>query len=421
VKKLIVLSLLCQAAWAAEFEGVAPIGLDGLNAARPLAIQDARENAALFNGAQLNAQAIKQGGQWGETAQLTSTAQGDYKLLREWQSNGFLHVVIDVMPPAPVVTAEAAKPVAKAMRCDNGAYRRKVLVSHFWIEHPAQTQDLDRFPEGIQTELVRQLHESEQFLPQRAPNVGVFDLVPQTFDPLLQPERVREMARLYSVQFIIGGIVRDTSFSGERYTVTHGTDLRPGERKAVASIPILNFAQVGVKAVPASRRFDMDLFVFDGVSGALVNRHRIAGKANGEVVQEIGTALGTVGFTETDYGRLVDEKLRAATSLVSQDLNCIPFSAKITRVEKNSVYIDAGYTSNVRPGDTLQVYRISSNAMPIDAASYLPNMRLGMPEEQVGQFTVSQVQPLFSQGTVKGVRVEPGDYVRFVGQERKNE
>jgi hypothetical protein len=85
------------------------------------------------------------------------------------------------------------------------------------------------------------------------------------------------------------------------------------------------------------------------------------------------------------------------------------------------VYIDAGYTSNMRPGDTLQVYRISASAMPIDSASYLPSMRLGMPEEQLGTYTVSQVQPLFSMGTVKGVRVEPGDYVRFVGQERKNE
>ncbi len=416
-------------AWAAEFEGLAPVGLDGLAVARPLAIQDALENAALFNGAQVNSLAVKKGGQWGETTQLKGTPQGDYKLLREWQSNGFLHVVLDVAPPAAPASPVASAPVETmkstasraAARCDGGGYRRKVLLAHFWIEHPSQTLDLDRFPEGIQVELTRQLHAGQQFLPQRSPNVGVFDLVPQVFDPLLQPERVREMARLYSVQFIVGGIVRDTSFSGERYTVAYGTDLRPGERKTVANLPILNFAQVGVKAVPAARRFDMDLFVFDGVSGALVNRHRISGKAEGEVVQDTGRALGTVGFTETDYGRLVEAKLSEATTLLSQDLNCIPFSAKITRVEKNSVYIDAGYTSNLRPGDTLQVYRISASAMPIDSASYLPSMRLGMPEEQLGTYTVNQVQPLFSMGTVKGVRVEPGDYVRFVGQERKNE
>nr|WP_314899752.1 flagella assembly protein FlgT middle domain-containing protein [uncultured Deefgea sp.] len=413
--------MLWQTVFAAEFEGVAPVGLDGLAVARPLAIQDALENAALFNGAKVQSQAVKKGTQWGETTQLTGTPQGDYKLLREWQSNGFLHVVVDVAPPAPkieptVVTKTAGR--TAALNCDNGGYRRKVLISYFWIEHPAQTQDLDRFPEGIQIELVRRLNDSDQFLPVRSPGVAVFDLQPQVFDPLIQPERVREMARLYSTQFIVAGIVRDTSFSGERYTVAYGNEIRNGERKTVSSLPILNFAQVGVKAVPAARRFDMDLFVFDGVSGALVNRHRLAGKASGEVVQSLSSGLGTEGFSETAYGQLVDSKLQEATVLVGKDLNCIPFSAKIIRVEKNAVYIDAGYTSNVRPGDTFQVFRISPIAMPIDSASYLPSMRLGMPEEKVGVYTVSQVQPLFAQGTVQGVRVEPGDYVRYVGQER---
>ncbi|MGL6041677.1 MAG: flagella assembly protein FlgT middle domain-containing protein, partial [Deefgea sp.] len=295
---------------------------------------------------------------------------------------------------------------------------RKVLFSHFWIQHPAQTQDLDRFPEGIQIEMVRRLTDSEQFLPQRSPGVAVVDLHPQVFDPLVQPERVREMARLYSTQFIVAGIVRDTSFSGERYGLTYGNEIRNGERKTVSSLPILNFAQVGVKAVPAERRFDMDLFVFDGVSGALVNRHRIAGKTRGDVVQSLSSGLGTIGFTETDFGRLVDDKLQEASRLVSKDLNCIPFSAKITRVEKNTVYMDAGYTSNVRPGDTFKVFRVSPSAMPIDSASFFPSKRLGMPEEMVGLYTVNQVQPLFSQGTVSGARVEPGDFVRYVGQER---
>ncbi|MBM5574827.1 flagellar assembly protein T N-terminal domain-containing protein [Deefgea sp. CFH1-16] len=410
-------------AWAAEFEGIAPVGLDGLAAARTLAVQDALENAALFNGAQVTSLSVKQQGQWGETTKVSGTPQGDYQLLREWQSNGFIHVVVNIAPPAAPVS-KANTPTqrpANTARCDLDDLRRKVLISYFWIEHPAQTQDLDRFPEGIQIELVRQLYDSQQFLPQRAPGVAVFDVLPQFVDPLLQPERVRALAQQYSVQFIVGGIVRDTSMLGERYTLAYGSDLRPYEKKSVASLPILNFAQVGVKAVPAARRFDLDLFVFDGVSGALVNRHRIAGKANGEVVQDLGSALGTAGFAATDYGRLVNDKLKEASRLVAQDLSCIPFSAKITRVEKNSVYIDAGYTSNLRPGDTLQVYRISPTAMPVDSANFAPTTRLGMPEQKGGTFTVQQVQPLFAMGRIDGLKVEPGDYVRFVGSERNND
>jgi hypothetical protein len=65
------------------------------------------------------------------------------------------------------------------------------------------------------------------------------------------------------VQFVVGGVVRDTSYDGQRYRLAYGPDVRPEERKTVLNVPGARFAQFGLKASPKRRHFDMDLFVFD--------------------------------------------------------------------------------------------------------------------------------------------------------------
>lgn len=414
----------CAAALAVQHEGIAPLGSEGIEAARRAAVADALENAALFNGASVKTSTQNNGQKWGESSQIRGTPAGDYRMVREWQSNGFLHVIVDV-EPAPVVAPSAVEPSPAGQnpravaRCAGADYKRKVLVSHFWIQRPAQMADLDRFPEGLQLEMVRKFYDSGAFIAQRAPSEAVFDLQPQYIDPILQPERVREMARRYAVQFVVGAIVRDLSTSGERYATTHGNDIRAGERKLELNLPLVNFTQYGVKATPSARRFEYELFVFDGVSGALINRHRLAGKADGVVLQDSAASMGTEGFKETDFGRLVETKLQEGAGLVQQDIACIPFSARITRVEKNRVYFDAGGTSRIGVGDTLQVYRITPNVLPVAAASFDSTMSLGLPEEIVGNINVTQVQPLFAMGLMSGTNVQAGDYVRFVGREGK--
>ncbi|QLG86852.1 flagellar assembly protein T N-terminal domain-containing protein [Chitinibacter bivalviorum] len=416
------MGLMCaQPALAVQQEGIAPVGSEGLAVARQAAIADALENAALFNGASVKSGSQKTGQTWAESAQVRGAPVGDYQLIREWQSNGFVHVIIDVAPPAvaaatnTVATPETKRPAL----CSGSDFKRKVLITNFWVQRPAQASDLDRFPEGLQLEMLRQFYASGSYFPQRSGAEAVLDVQPQYVDPILQPDRVRDLARRYAVQFVVGGIVRDISTSGERYTTTHGNDVRPGERKLELNLPLISFTQFGLKATPSSRRFEYELFVFDGVSGALINRHRLAGTATGSVAQDPATSMGTMGFQETDFGKLVQTKLQEGTNLAIQDLSCIPFSARVTRVEKGRVYFDAGVTSKVAVGDTLQVYRISPSALLVPAASYDPAMSLGLPEDIVGSLNVVQVQPLFSVGQVSGANVLPGDYVRFVGQEKK--
>lgn len=416
--------LLSASLAAAPFEGIAPLGMDGIASARAAAIRDALENASLGQRADVKASSLSNGSREGDTLHVRGQPIGAYTVLREWQANGFYHVTLDVQP----ATASRPETSAVAMAPNCGPdYRRKALVTRLPILSPAQISDLTRFPEELQAELTRRLDASGHFLPQNSATEAAFALQPTQGEPQWNTDWIRDLARRYGVQFVVGGIVRDVGFEGEHYTFSHGSDIRPGERKLALNIPILNFGKPGIKATPSARRFELDLFVFDGISGTLIKRHRLAGRAEGhrlragEMVQDVASSSATARFFASDFGKLVDAKLNEAVQTIHADVQCIPFSARVVRVEENGrVYLDAGGTSRIAPGDRLQVYRLLPGALPIAGNSHSIPTQLGWPEALAGTLTIKDVQPLFSMALSEGnLRVEVGDYVRFAGQEWK--
>lgn len=409
-KYLYATLLFCGVTFAAEFEGVAPLGMDGAGQARNAAILDALENASLAAGADVKSSTLASNGKNADSLRVRGQPVGGYAVVSEWQTNGFYHIKLDVQPaPRPDATHQA-KPACST------DYRRKALITRIPILHPDQVTDLNRLTEELQNELVRRLEYSGQFLPQRTGNEAAMALPANQTEPQWNPDWIRQLARRYAVQFVIGGVLRDAAFEGERYALAYGPNLRHGERKSNLNIPGLSFAQIGFKATPNARRFELDLFVFDGVSGAQMYRQRISGRAEGEVVMD-QASFGSDRFFDTDYGQMVETKLNEAVQAISDTVQCIPFSSRITRVEPGRIYLDAGGTSRLAPGDHLQVYRLKSGGRAVDSISFGNPAQLGWPEEIAGSITIKDVQPLFSIGLPEGqLHAEVGDYVRFVGQ-----
>lgn len=416
--------LLSAALSAAPFEGIAPLGMDGTASARAAAIRDALENASLFQGAEVRASSLGTAGN--DALQVRGQPVGDYTVQQEWQANGFYHVRLEVAPAARVTTAPTASPAPAARQCGPD-YRRKALITRLTILSPAQIPDLTRFPEELQSELSRRLQASQHFLPQNSSTEAAFSQQPDQGEPQWDTSWIRDLARRYGVQFVVGGVIRDAGFEGESYTLSHGNDLRPGERKQLFNIPLLSFTRAGVKATPSARRFELDLMVFDGISGTLIERHRLAGRAEGHVllggnsmVMDPTSSTGTEGFFATDFGKLVDTKLNEAARAIQNDVRCIPFSARVVRVAGGRIYIDAGGTSRIAPGDRLQAYRLQPGAAPVASnGQSLPNT-LGWPEELAGSLVIKDVQPLFSMALPEGnLQIDVGDYVRFAGPEER--
>ncbi len=413
----VALLLLAGMACAAEFDGIAPVGMDGVAAAREAAIRDALDNASLDAGAQINSATTGNMLRSADALRVRGQPVGSHVVLREWQANGFYHVTLDVQPVSASAPVATSQPQAAASTCGPD-YRRKALVTRLPVLSPVQIADLPGFPEALQAEIVRRMESGGRFLPQLSGNEAAYSAQSNRTDP----EWIRDLARRYGVQFVVGGVLRDAGLEGERYVFSHGNDVRPGERKQELNLPLLNFFKAGLKATPSARRFEMDLVVFDGVSGAQIGQHRLTGKAEGqvlsgaEVVFEPNVGMGTQRFFASDFGKVVDARLSDAVSSIYSDIQCIPFSARVTRVESGRVYVDAGGTSKLAAGDRLQVYRLRPGARGVDAIGQ--NGQLGWPEELAGTFTIRDVQPLFSVGVPEGaLRVEVGDYVRFAGSE----
>ncbi|AZN35223.1 flagellar assembly protein T N-terminal domain-containing protein [Iodobacter ciconiae] len=453
--KACVLLLLALNTSAAEIEGLSAIGVGGIPMARQEAIQDALMQASLWSGAKIEASSHVENGRVSELQRVYPVQSLDrYQLLREWREGSFYHVMIETDPkPVPVAgdkiaastpaavlastvaTAAGAQSVgggrsASARECPQSdfAYRKKLLLAHFQLQNPVDANDISHFQDGMQQELSRMLSASDRYLPQRTVNEAAFNLQPGFYDPVLQPERVRELARRYGTQFVVGGVVRDLAAYGDQIGLAWGGDIRTGERKMGPSIPMLRFhgwmpamAELSVKTGPSSRRFEADVYVFDGASGALLKQQRFADSASGNVMQSRDSVFGSRRFYETDFGKIVEQQLGQIVAGVDDVLACQAFAARISRVEKDRIYIDAGSTARLSKGDKLQLFKVSGPHQLVAAVNGDSSMSLGTPEALLSAVTITQVQPLFAIAILENgsIRPEVGDYVRFSMKESR--
>ena len=101
------------------------------------------------------------------------------------------------------------------------------------------------------------------------------------------------------------------------------------------------------------------------------------------------------------HGEQAAEDLQAS-------LGCQPFMAKITRTDGRNVYINSGADAGLRPGDTLNIYRLSTfydNQQ--NPYTELENVKLVL--------TLKKVQPFFARGQVATdpdkIGIQQGDVV----------
>lgn len=161
----------------------------------------------------------------------------------------------------------------------------------------------------------------------------------------------------------------------------------------------------------AVRRFELEPFVHDGMTGAMIARHRVLETAAGDVRIGGGHSFGSAAFTASSYGQAIARALASAANLIAADLEHLPFMAKIIDVSGKRVYIDAGGTSLLAPGDQLVVFHRGPALYGDGAAS------CGPAETPVATLSITEVQPTFAAAEVDPSAVAPaiasGDLVRF--------
>ncbi|MBV8049467.1 MAG: flagellar assembly protein T N-terminal domain-containing protein [Paludibacterium sp.] len=406
----LVAALFCVAASAAPIEanGTAPMDA-GATAAREMAIQDALRQAALSQGAQVDSAQYMNSGQVSESTSLSAAPiSGKVRVLEEHEEGGLYQVRVSIDPdPATAHTAAGCRsPVGRALR-------RRVVAAYFYIDHEADASDLDALGVRLAHDVARRLAQrSNEFAARDAGNIGVLPDSHLT-EPDLAASAVRQLAASTNSQFVVTGRVLSAAVTNRGPRLTFFGSTISSQQGLFFNGPPAALFGPGLIYRSTAREFQLELWIYDGLTGSLLRTQQFSTIATGYVQPKTPLVYGTEAFWQTDYGEEINTLMDNVTNEVASTLSCIPFSARVLRVAGDQLFLDAGGLDGLQVGDKLLVYRQRLSNAVIDPQS---GRELGVPETLLGDVSLIQVQPNLSVAVAHGARaaVQAGDLLRFV-------
>jgi hypothetical protein len=276
-------------------------------------------------------------------------------------------------PPGACASAEGGPDAAREIP----RLKRKFSATRFSVNYrPADL--IPNIRSGLPEDLLRRLGENDGVLPRNV-SLGIEHPPLQAqSDSLSNTDAARDVAYKTGSQFILSGVI-----------------------------------DAGIGRTDYGRWIEVEIDAYDGLSGARVAKRRQGMEIAGESEIEIRSLFGTAQFFNTPFGRRFDALMESLVKGIRSDLACMPFTAKITDIDigNNKIYIDAGATSLVAPGDKFVAYHSARRVQSESATNGL----LGAPTMPVASLTIRQVFPLFSIGELsidpKKAALQAGDFI----------
>ncbi len=365
---LIFLPLQPVHARLVEAVGSAPIVDGATNLAREQAVQDAMRQAMLQTKAHVDATSVVSTNVLiidSARVNAAGTVQ-DVTVLDQWVDNGVLHVRIRAQIPEEQLRTPS--PSAR--------YRKKIAALQFDVLNRRHIYDMPGVERELPRELLRRLGNSDGFVSVDGTRYLLKSDGPQDRDTTT----IAAIADQLGVQFLLSGVIRDMGVNRSLLT--------------------------------RSRRLEVEVFIYDGLSGARVARHRFSENVADAGLFDRGTVLfSNAEFFQTVYGAALDRVIARQVEMVEMDMDKLPFSARVIQVDGKKVYFNAGVTSRVQTGDILMTFRLDPQPLIDESSARL----LGYKETPVAALAVHQVQPLFAMGELEteGNDLHPGDIIRF--------
>lgn len=297
-------------------EAEAPIVNDDLVLARQTALRRAMANAAEQEESLVQSSTLSSAGGAETRTSLTPRRQAlGVRVLSEQVVRGRLRLSAEVTLSEPGRAASCSMPPL-----------RKTLVTAFPLLYPEQVK-LGEYPFWPQTtgeELARFLNGRGKLL--TVANPGLFPFVSSETAPEVerksgQPLTI-EWARRARAQYVIAGLVRDFGVAQRAFVIPE-------------------------------RQMAIEAFIYDGISGDLVARRQFSRPLllNTELPKRLNP--GTQEFRGSRLGEAYYELLAEIGQWAERSLGCLPFSARVVRVEGRTLYLDVGSDSGLEPGHEL--------------------------------------------------------------------
>jgi len=185
------------------------------------------------------------------------------------------------------------------------------------------------------------------------------------------------LATQLGAQYVVSGVVRDLAMMGEA-----GND--SGRNRGSDSWLDL----LGLESNNRDRQFVMDVFVHDGLSGAMLFQRSYSAHGAWDRPARERVPFASPHFWQTPYGTEVRELLSGVVDDVDEVLRCQPFMARIVKAKGNRLHIEASAGAGIRPGDKFQVYRTGTfYNLDLEPRTELSDMAT--------EIVIKQVQPQF--------------------------
>jgi hypothetical protein len=139
------------------------------------------------------------------------------------------------------------------------------------------------------------------------------------------------------------------------------------------------------------RVIETELDVYDGQTGTRLKRLQHETDIQGEVKNTSGSTLRG-DFYRIPLGIAVNSLLERQMEDLQDELACLPLQARIVLTAQKEVHIDAGYTSNMKPGDRLRILQREG----------FPSSEGVQSEKTVGYLLLKRVFPETAIGQVEG-------------------
>ncbi len=341
------------AASAAELtvEGSAPIRNGDVGQARELATRRALASAAAMGSATISAQTlVRDGVVVNDTAQLRSSACTENS-----QVLGEIIGKDELTQRLKVTVSESG---ACRQSCQQTTVNR-LIVAGFSVEHPEQILPVEKswLTNLTPVEIARWIDKRRQVLVVHDATVFPHltpDRAPKPFLTVADRETpFSVLARHHRGQYVLAGVYRD--------------------------IGVVDKGLFG-----KLRQIEIDAFIHDGVNGAVLDRKIFNAVARGEVLMTPRPAVGTAEFYASDLGRVWGRLVSDIADWATDKISCMPFVARVLKIEGQKIYLDAGADSGLSVGDTLVLHTWRRPPAPVRGED-----KLVLGEEKSSRTTVS--------------------------------
>jgi hypothetical protein len=373
-------------------EGQAVISNGSVLLARKQAIQDAIRQASLQAGVRVKSHSVVNRGalQSDSFSMHSAAAVSNTQILDE-------RVVDDIVTVRAKVTLSSDD----SCRADQ---RKRIIATAFPLVEPSQvgsseTQDLYS---GIPREINNVLMESKDFISRDATHISLYE------NPALAPElggddpyktsKVMQMAANQGVQLVLAGVIRDIQIESGDYIRGSGP---------------AGMAKSWLRDIWSRRGIGIDVYIYDGFTGALLLQNRYKETVAGDVWLPTSYTVGSERFNATETGAKIAAIIEQASEDIRHSLSCYPFASRIIKIEGDKLYVDAGAQENLHAGDQLVVYADASDDLKLDGGSHF----IARDKRPVGVLTLSDIRTRYAMGSLDvlptKVGIKVGDWVKF--------